>query len=67
MRIAVYAPLAFSILLAPPPLTTALRALPDRVNPRAVLVLLTTILATTAAATTVPRPPPLHAQPGTRR
>ncbi len=53
MRIAVYAPLAFSILLALPPLTTALRPLPDRVNPRAVLVLLTTILATTAAATTV--------------
>jgi hypothetical protein len=53
MRIAVYAPLVFSLLLALPPLTAGLRALPDRVSPRAVLVLLTSMLAVTAAATTV--------------
>lgn len=52
MRFAVYVPWLFSVLLALPGLAAAVRGLPDRLDPRPVLVLLTASMAALALATT---------------
>ncbi|GLZ49844.1 hypothetical protein Acsp06_60290 [Actinomycetospora sp. NBRC 106375] len=52
MRYAVYAPWLLSSVLALPAVTATLRRLPDRVDPRPVLVLLTISMAAAAVATT---------------
>jgi hypothetical protein len=52
VRFAVYVPLLFSVLLALPGIAAAVRGLPDRLDPRPVLMLLTASMAALALATT---------------
>jgi peptidase M48-like protein len=52
VRFAVYVPWLFSVLLALPGLAAAVRGLPDRLDPRPVLMLLTASMAALALATT---------------